>query len=334
MNLSKLPPQNTPPQDAPVISANARGNWVQSIGILPILIILYLLFFGLSENFRSLDNLINILRTSSINIVLAVGMTFVILTGGIDLSVGSVLGATAVIAVGVSLAPGLGWLALPAALGAGLLLGLVNGALIAYLGLPPFIATLGALTFMRGLAYIFANGTTYINNDLPFAWIGNDSFLGVPWLIWLAFFVVSASWFVLKRTVLGVHIYAVGDNPQAARLTGIKVAGVLMFVYGVAGLLSSLAGVMSASRLYAANGLLGQGYELDAIAAVVLGGTSLTGGVGSVWGTLMGALVIATLNTGLTVLNVPFFWQLVVKGLVIVIAVVIDKFRGRSSARA
>ena len=333
MSLSNLPPQNLPPQEAPTVRANARTNWVQAVGILPVLILLYLLFFGLSENFRSVENLINILRTSSINIVLAVGMTFVILTGGIDLSVGSVLGATAVIAVGVSLAPGLGWLALPAALGAGLLLGLVNGALIAYLGLPPFIATLGALTFMRGLAYIFANGTTYINNDLPFAWIGNDSFLGVPWLIWLAFFVVSASWFVLRRTVLGVHIYAVGDNPQAARLTGIKVAGVLMFVYGAAGLLSSLAGVMSASRLYAANGLLGQGYELDAIAAVVLGGTSLTGGVGSVWGTLMGALVIATLNTGLTVLNVPFFWQLVVKGLVIVIAVVIDKFRGRSSVK-
>ncbi len=331
MNLSDNPQSTV--QETPRVTAS-RNNWVQAIGILPILILLYLLFFLLSENFRSLDNLINILRTSSINIVLAVGMTFVILTGGIDLSVGSVLGATAVIAVGVSLVPGLGWLALPAALGAGLLLGLVNGALIAFLELPPFIATLGALTFMRGLAYIFANGTTFINNNLPFAWIGNDSFLGVPWLIWLAFVVVTASWFVLKRTILGVHIYAVGDNPQAARLTGIKVAGVLLFVYGAAGLLASLAGVMSASRLYAANGLLGQGYELDAIAAVVLGGTSLKGGVGSVWGTLMGALVIATLNTGLTVLNVPFFWQLVVKGLVIVIAVVIDKFRGRSSARA
>ena len=329
MSLSNLPPQNLPPQEAPTVRANARTNWVQAVGILPVLILLYLLFFGLSENFRSVENLINILRTSSINIVLAVGMTFVILTGGIDLSVGSVLGATAVIAVGVSLAPGLGWLALPAALGAGLLLGLVNGALIAYLGLPPFIATLGALTFMRGLAYIFANGTTYINNDLPFAWIGNDSFLGVPWLIWLAFFVVSASWFVLRRTVLGVHIYAVGDNPQAARLTGIKVAGVLMFVYGAAGLLSSLAGVMSASRLYAANGLLGQGYELDAIAAVVLGGTSIFGGRGTIFGSLAALLLIGVVQTGMGVAGIKAENQVTAIGILLLVAVLLANLTAR-----
>ena len=324
--------------DVPSIPAKsitrAPTNWTQTLGILPILILLYLFFFALSENFRSLDNLINILRTSSINIVLATGMTFVILTGGIDLAVGSVLGATAVVAVVISLLPAIGWAALPIALASGLALGLVNGALIAFLDLPPFIATLGSLTFMRGLAYIFANGTTVINNNLNFAWIGNESLLGIPWLIWLAFVVILSSWFVLRRTVLGVRIYAVGGNAQAARLTGIKVAGVLMFVYGASGLLSGLAGVMSASRLYSANGLLGQGYELDAIAAVVLGGTSLTGGVGSVWGTLIGALIIAVLNTGLTVLTVPFFWQLVVKGLVIVVAVTIDKFRARRGARA
>ncbi len=308
------------------------SNLLQIAGILPILILICILFSILTPNFLSVGNLINVVRQASINIVLACGMTFVILTGGIDLSVGSILAVTAVIAVVVSLLP-IGWLAVPVALAAGLIIGLINGILIAYLDLPPFIVTLGGLTGLRGVAYLLANGTTVINPNLNFAWVGNSYLGAIPWLVVIALLTVLVSWFILRRTVLGVQIYAVGGNSRAARLTGIKVSYVLLFVYGVSGLLSGLAGIMSASRLYSATGILGTGYELDAIAAVILGGTSFSGGVGTIFGTLLGALIIATLNNGLTLLNMSFFWQLVVKGLVIIIAVIIDKLRTRSRHR-
>lgn len=309
--------------------SDQRRQLIQSLGILPILILISVLFAFLTPNFMDGANLLNILRQAAINIVLAAGMTFVILTAGIDLSVGSILGATAVAALAISLDPAWGWASIPVGLLAGLLMGLLNGALVAYAGLPPFIVTLGTYTALRGLAYLLANGTTVINNDLSWAWIGNSSFLGIPWLVIIAFLVILLSWFILRFTVLGTHIYAVGGNIQAARLTGVRVGSVLLFVYAMSGLFSGLGGVMSASRLYSANGLLGQGYELDAIAATVLGGTSLSGGVGSMWGTLLGALIIAVLNNGLTLMNVSFFWQLVVKGIVIIIAVIIDRLRSR-----
>ncbi|MDV2993114.1 MAG: Ribose import permease protein RbsC [Chroococcidiopsis sp. SAG 2025] len=308
----------------------SASNLLQVVGILPILALICILFALLTPNFLTTGNIVNIFRQASINIVLATGMTFVILTGGIDLSVGSILGVTAVVGVLTSLIPGVGWLAVPVALLAGLGLGLINGTLIAFLDLPPFIVTLGALTALRGAAYLIASGTTVINRDLNFAWIGINYLGPVPWLVVIALLTVVASWFILRRTILGMQIYAVGGNQQAARLTGIKVKRVLLFVYGVSGLLSGLAGIMSASRLYSATGMLGNGYELDAIAAVILGGTSFSGGIGTIWGTLLGALIIATLNNGLTLLNMSFFWQLVVKGLVIIVAVTIDRLRRRS----
>lgn len=255
-----------------------------------------------------------------------------ILTGGIDLSVGSILAVSAVVSVLVSLLPGLGWAGAIAGLVTGLLLGLVNGSLITFLSVPPFIVTLGSLTALRGIAFLVANGTTVLNRDLNFAWVGNNYVGPVPWLVIIALLTVIVSWFVLRQTVLGVQIYAVGGNDRAARLTGIKVNRVLLFVYGVSGMLAGLAGIMSASRLYSATGMLGQGYELDAIAAVILGGTSFTGGIGTIGGTLLGALSIAVLNNGLTLLNMSYFWQLVVKGLVIIVAVIIDRLR-RSSRR-
>ncbi|MBW4691297.1 MAG: ribose ABC transporter permease [Lyngbya sp. HA4199-MV5] len=332
MSQTELTPLGRNTGDRP--KARSRGgtkNWLQVAGILPILLLICILFTVLSPSFLTPGNLVNIARQASINIVLATGMTFVILTGGIDLSVGSILGVSAVIAVLVSLLPALSWAAIPVALLAGLLMGLANGALIAFLDLPPFIVTLGALTAWRGGAYLVANGTTVINRDLGFAWIGNNYLGPLPWLVVIALLAIGASWFVLKRTVLGVQIYAVGGNQRAARLTGIKVNRVLLFVYGVSGLLAGLAGIMSSSRLYSATGLLGNGYELDAIAAVILGGTSFTGGIGTMPGTLLGALIIAVLNNGLTLLNMSYFWQLVVKGLVIIVAVTIDRLRRRGA---
>jgi ribose transport system permease protein len=318
------------------LAATKRKERVRSLiqlaGMLPVLIVICIFFAVLTPNFLTQNNMVNVVRQASINIVLAAGMTFVILTGGIDLAVGSVLGFTAVIAVAVSLIPALGWAAVPLALLAGLLVGVLTGMMVAYVGLPPFIVTLGTYTAIRGAAYLVAGGTTVINSKIGFAWIGNGYLGPVPWLVIIALLTIAISAFILHSTVLGVHVYATGGNAQAARLTGIPVPFVFIFAYGVSGLLSGLGGVMSASRLYSAQGQLGIGYELDAIAAVILGGTSFSGGIGTVFGTLIGALIIAVLNNGLTLMNVSFYWQLVIKGAVIVLAVTLDRLRTRGQA--
>ena len=295
---------------------------IRALGMLPVLILLAIGFQLLTGKFLSVNNLSIVMQQASINIVLAAGMTFVILTGGIDLSVGSVLAASAMGAL------------IPAGLALGLMFGLVNGALIALLALPPFIITLGSLTAVRGVARLMGEDTTVFNGQLPFAVIGNGSFLGIPILALIALTVIVACWFILRRTVLGTWIYAIGGNHEAARLTGIKVSFVLLFVYGASGFLAGVGGIMSAARLYAANGLqLGQAYELDAIAAVILGGTSFVGGVGSIWGTLVGALIIAVLTNGLILTGVSDIWQFIIKGLVIIAAVSLDRYRLKSGNR-
>ncbi len=306
-----------------------------ALGMLPVLILLGIGFELLSGKFLTVNNLSIVMQQASINIVLAAGMTFVILTGGIDLSVGSILAASSMVAVIASLWPDIGLLGVPMALAMGLACGLANGALIAFMGLPPFIVTLGSLTAVRGLARLLGDDTTVFNADLPFDFIGNGSLFGVPWLAIIAIAVILVSWFILRRTVLGMWIYAVGGNMEAARLTGIKVSLVLLFVYAMSGLLAGLGGAMTAARLYAANGLqLGQAYELDAIAAVILGGTSFVGGVGSIWGTLIGALIIAVLSNGLILTGVSDIWQFIIKGLVIIIAVALDRYRLKGVSRA
>ena len=293
----------------PTIKKLALADTMQAMGILPVLILIVIIFSFIAPNFMTEANMMNITRQASINIVLAAGMTFVILTGGIDLSVGSILGVTAVMALVGSLNPALADFAVPIALIAGLGMGVFNGLLVAYAGLPPFIVTLGTYTALRGAAYLVADGTTVINSKISFDWIGNGYLGSIPWLVIIAFAVIAVCWFILRRTTLG-----------------------LIFVYATSGLLSGLGGVMSASRLYSANGNLGVGYELDAIAAVILGGTSFVGGIGTITGTLIGALIIATLNNGMTLMGVSYFWQLVIKGGVIIVAVLIDKYRTRKAS--
>jgi ribose transport system permease protein len=302
---------------------------ISTIGMLPVLIILCFAFnFFTQGTFFTGQNIAIVSQQAAINTVLAAGMTFVILTGGIDLSVGSMLATAAMTAMICSLNPSFGAFGLLVGLVTGAILGGINGLLIAYLRLPPFIVTLGSLTAVRGLARLFGDDGTVMNQNLSFAWIGNASFLGVPVLAIIALAVIVVSWFILRRTVVGIWIYALGGNSAAARLSGIKVSLILLFVYVVSGLLAGLGGVMSAARLYAANGLqVGQGYELDAIAAVILGGTSFVGGVGSIWGTLVGALIIAVLSNGLVILGVSDIWQFIIKGLVIIAAVALDRFR-------
>ena len=299
---------------------------LQRFGVLPVLIIFCIMFSLLEPRFLSVNNITNIFRQAAVNIIIASGMTLVILTGGIDLSVGSILAVSSVVAVQVSLSP-LAALAVPIGLVIGLFAGLINGFLVSFFKMPPFIATLGMMTSLRGAAYLLSDGTTVINNDLNFAWIGNNNLGIVPWQVFFAIFIIAITWVLLKRTVIGMRIYAVGGNEKAAVYSGISVASVILLVHGLSGLFSGFAGVVMASRLYSASGLLGISYELDAIAAVILGGTSFNGGIGGVGGTLIGALIISVLNNGLIIIGVPYFWQQVIKGMVIIVAVIIDIYR-------
>jgi ribose transport system permease protein len=308
---------------------------IATLGMLPVLVAVAIGFHFLSSGrFFTGQNISIVFQQASVNTVLAAGMTFVILTGGIDLSVGSILAAAAMAGLIVSNVPELSYLWVFASLGVGLGFGLINGFLISRLRLPPFIVTLGSLTAVRGIARLMGADTTIFNSEIPYAFIGNSSLFGVPWLAVIALVVIVVSWFILKRTVLGTHIYSVGGNEAAARLSGIKVPRIYLIVYGISGLLSGLGAIMLSSKLYAANGLqLGQSYELDAITAVILGGTSFVGGIGTIWGTLIGALIIAVLTNGLILIGVSDIWQYVIKGLVIIGAVALDRVRQKGSAR-
>jgi ribose transport system permease protein len=331
------------------VARQRMRSFMQTAGMLPVLVLLAILFQFLSAygdtgtfnwsagRFLTSNNLPVVAQLASINAVLATGMTFVILTGGIDLSVGSILAVSAMSALIVAQGVNYSVVTIPVGLLVGAGFGLLNGSLISALKLPPFIVTLGSLTAVRGLARLFGNDTTVFNSDLSFAGIAGNFATpvgAISWLSVIALVVVAVAWFILRRTVLGIHIYAVGGNPAAARLSGIKVWFVLLFVYGTSGLLSGLAGLMQAAQLQSANGLqLGTGYELDAIAAVILGGTSFVGGVGSVIGTLIGALIIAVLANGLILAGVSDVWQYIIKGLVIIGAVALDRLRNQGGAR-
>ncbi|WP_219415679.1 ABC transporter permease subunit [Pseudonocardia nigra] len=297
-------------------------------GILAVLLLLVVLMAVIAPNFWSLSNGFNVARAVSINAVLAAGMTVVILTGGIDLSVGSIVGLAGVSSIMLwnSGAPPL--IAVLGGVVVGAAAGLLNGLLIAYLALPAFIVTLGALTYLRGTAYALTDAQPLIaDGQLGFRLLGNGNLAGIPSPVVVMIVTYVVVWFILERTRFGRHVYAVGGNVEAARLAGIKVKRVLVRVYVIAGLTAGLAGVMFAARVESGQPRAGEGYELDAIAAVVLGGTSLAGGRGRIYGTFIGALIIGVLSNGLVLMNVPFFTQLIIKGAVIVLAVALDSLK-------
>ncbi len=301
-------------------------------GILAVLVLLVIMMSAFAPNFLSLDNGLNVARAVSINAILAAGMTLVILTGGIDLSVGSVVALTGVSSVLLWTAGAPALVAVLGGMVVGAATGLINGSLIAYLGLPAFIITLGALTYIRGFSYSLTDAQPLIASDLGFRGMGNGGIAGIPTPVVLMILVYAVLWFVLERTTFGRHIYAIGGNREAARLAGIKVKWTLVRVYLIMGACAGLAGVIFAARVESGQPKAGEGYELDAIAAVVLGGTALAGGRGRIIGTLIGALIIGVLSNGLVLMNVPFFYQLVVKGVVIVLAVGIDGLKNLKRA--
>ncbi|MGY5580107.1 ribose ABC transporter permease [Vibrio cincinnatiensis] len=282
----------------------------------------------LNPNFFTVDNILNILRQTSVNAIIAVGMTLVILTAGIDLSVGSVLAlcgafAASLIALEVPV-----FVAVPTALLAGAILGGISGIIIAKGKVQAFIATLVTMTLLRGVTMVYTDGrpisTGFTDTADAFAWFGTGYALGIPVPVWMMVIVFAAAWYLLNHTRFGRYVYAMGGNESAARLSGINVDRVKIGVYAICGLLSALAGIIVTSRLSSAQPTAGMGYELDAIAAVVLGGTSLMGGKGRIMGTLIGALIIGFLNNALNLLDVTSYYQMIAKAVVILLAVLVD----------
>jgi ribose transport system permease protein len=289
-----------------------------------------------SNNFLTVDNTMNVLRQISINLCLSLGMTLVILSGGIDLSVGSVLALAGAVAAGL-LKNGL---ALPrfnllvqftvpgaivAGIGVGSVLGWFNGLAVTRFKLPPFVATLGMLSIARGLTMLWTGGFPVTGLGDDFGRLGTGHALGIPMPVWISAALVALFIVVTRRTRFGRHLYAVGGNERAATLSGLAVPRIKIMVYTLGGGLAAVAGLLVTARLDSATPNAGLGYELDSIAAVVIGGTSLSGGRGSILGTVLGCLIIGVLNNGLFLLDVSPFWQQVVKGFVILAAVAVDK---------
>ncbi|KOO04749.1 ribose ABC transporter permease [Vibrio nereis] len=303
-------------------------EWLIEQKSLIALLFLIVVVSFLNPNFFTVDNILNILRQTSVNAIIAVGMTLVILTAGIDLSVGSVLAlcgafAASLIAMEVPVL-----IAVPTALVAGAALGAISGIIIAKGKVQAFIATLVTMTLLRGVTMVYTEGRPisagFTDTADAFAWFGTGYALGIPVPVWIMVVVFAAAWFLLNHTRFGRYVYALGGNESATRLSGINVDRVKIGVYAICGLLAALAGIIITSRLSSAQPTAGMGYELDAIAAVVLGGTSLMGGKGRIMGTLIGALIIGFLNNALNLLDVSSYYQMIAKAVVILLAVLVD----------
>ena len=293
-------------------------------GIFLSLIILCVIFSVMNPRFMSVANFMNVLQQVAVIAIAAFGMTWVILLGEIDLSIGSIIAVAGMVgaqcfAFGMGFAP-----ALVLTLLAGAFMGLINGVLTAKLLLPSFIVTVATMGIYRGLVSLPTNGAPAMIMDETWTAIGTESFLGLPIIIWIVLVLFVANQILLGKTTFGRRVYLTGGNREAALYSGIKVDRLKITIFMISGLMAAVSGVLLSSRLYSAQTNAGMSYELDAIAAAVLGGTSLAGGVGTMVGTLIGALIIGVMNNGMNMLSVPYFYQLIVKGLVILVAVWLD----------
>jgi ribose transport system permease protein len=315
-----------------------RSNATQMLLAFAGLIVLFVVFSLASPIFFTFSNISSILLATAVNGVLALGVTFIIITGGIDLSVGTVMTLSAVM-TGIFIT---NWglpipLGVLAGLATGALVGFINGVTIAKMKIPPFIATLGTMMIARGLSLVLSEVKPIYFNDTPaFGQIAMGSVVGrflptfaLPNAVMILFLAAIIASIILTKTVLGRYNIALGSNEEATRLSGVNVDGWKMAIYALGGAFSGLAGVLIASRLNSAQPALGAGYELDAIAAVVIGGTSLSGGEGTILGTIIGAFIISTLTNGLRILSVPQEWQMVVTGAIVILAVYADIIRRR-----
>ncbi|CDL84741.1 ribose ABC transporter permease [Xenorhabdus szentirmaii] len=302
--------------------------WLMEQKSLIALLLLVVVVSSMGPNFFTLNNLFNILQQTSVNAIMAVGMTLVILTSGIDLSVGSLLALTGAIAASMVGADINALVAVMGALVLGAAIGACTGVIVAKGKVQAFIATLVMMLLLRGVTRVYTDGspisTGFSDNADLFGWFGIGRPLGVPTPIWIMLLVFVAAWFVLHHTRLGRYIYALGGNESATRLSGINVDKIKIIVYSLCGLLAALASIIEVARLSSAQPMAGNGYELDAIAAVILGGTSLAGGKGRIIGTLIGALILGFLNNALNLLGISSNYQMIVKAVVILLAVLVD----------
>ncbi|QLQ14603.1 MAG: ABC transporter permease [Micropruina sp.] len=317
------------------------AGFIKKYAIIGILLLFIVLLAALTAGkFLQAQNLINVIRQVSAIGIIAIGMTFVIIARGIDLSVGSILAVAAVVGSSLAQLPTASnkmyaGLQLPAIVGilaglaVGALLGLVNGSLVAGFHIAPFIATLGMMTAARGMALIYSGGRPLSTLDPAYNWVGQGDLGPIPVPIIIFALVAILAHLMLTRTRFGRHVFAYGGNEQAARVSGINVSRINLGIFTLTGLLAGLAGVMLSARIGSGNPQLGTGIELDAITAAVIGGTSFSGGIGTIWGTIVGALIIGIINNGLDLLNVSPFMQQVVKGAIIVIAIIIDERKNR-----
>ncbi len=335
--------------EVPTVENNSSNAWfgperrrmvLQEYGIFLAFLLLAVVLSFSNEYFLTAGNISNILLQTSINGVLAIGMTFVILTRGIDLSVGSVVALAGIVSAsfattsataGIAGAPYAAWIAYPVGISVGVACGALVGVIVSRFAVPSFVATLGMLSAARGLTLIYGGGKPVPTLTPDFRWIGTGSVFGIPMPVVLFGLVFLASWWILNRTRFGRYIYAVGGNPHAANTSGINVTGLRFAVYVISGGLSGLAGMILTARTGSALPQAGIAYELDAIAAVVIGGTSLSGGVGRITGTLIGALIIGVMNNGLDLMGIQSYYQQVLKGALIVGAVMLDQKRNHGA---
>ncbi|MDC7235477.1 MAG: ABC transporter permease [Spirochaetales bacterium] len=304
----------------------SRNSSRSSVIIVAVVLVVLMFYLALSsEVFLSYGNLFNLFRSTSIYGVIAIGMTFVILTGGIDLSVGSVVGLTSILTTmmiknGMPL-----FLSIVIAMAAAVTVGILNGIIIHFGKVPPFIATLGSMTVVRGMIKLISDAKMITGLPKEFSDFALKASLGLPNLFWIWLLVILVSWFILTRTIYGRNVYAIGSNEESARLSGISISRNIVYVYATSAFLSGLAGIMLASRLASGIPTAGSGYELDAIAATVVGGTALTGAKGGVLGTFLGSILLATIRNGGVLLGInPFILEVII-GLLIVVAVIAQR---------
>jgi ribose transport system permease protein len=322
------PPTVVPQASKPSRTKGLLGN--QGLTMLLILILLWIVLSLMSEHFRTVSNLMEITLQAAVVAIIAAGSTLVIISGGIDLSVGSVFACSAVVGGIVYANTGNLFLSLATTLVTGSVFGLTNGLLITRVRVPPFIATLGMMGIARGLALIISGGIPIYGLSEAYQWIGQGEILGfIPVPTVIVVIVYAVFWVVMNYTRFGRFVYAIGSNAEAARLSGINVAAMLLGIYTIAGLMSGLASIVEAGRLATIQPAGGNGYELLAIGAVLIGGASTFGGEGSILATLVGALLVTTIRNGLNIMGVNAFWQYVVNGVVIIAAVAVDQYRRR-----
>jgi ribose transport system permease protein len=298
---------------------------IRQLSVLGFLLLLVLVFTVLADGFLTFSNVRNIALQTSMIAIVAIGMSFVIFTAGIDLSVGSVMALSGALAAGVAVNFGLDtYLSIGVGLIIGVVIGAINGLLIVKGGIPPFVATLSMLAVARGLTLVYTEGRPIAGLDERFIYFGSEQLLGIPVPVIIMIVIAVIAHLVTRYTPFGLHVYSTGGNEETTRLAGISPDRIKMAVYMISGFLAALGGILLASRLWSAQPNAALGWELDAIAAPVLGGTSLFGGIGSIGGTVIGAFIIGVLSNGLNLMGVPSYHQQVIKGLVFILAVTVD----------